>query len=67
VSRRGVIVAERPQQCDECGRIDELRPYGPGGKTICAPCLVAHPEWEEEAKARFAHLVLGETLPARFG
>jgi hypothetical protein len=60
VSRRGVIAAEEPQQCDECGKIDELRPYGPGGKAICFPCFEAHPEWAREAERRFAQHVLGE-------
>lgn len=38
----GVVVLDRekPQQCDECGKIAELRPYGPGGKTICFSCAM---------------------------
>lgn len=63
MSRRGIIEAEPPQQCDECGQIAELRPYGPDGRTICFDCLDAHPEWQAEAQARFAHHVLGEPLP----
>ena len=60
MSRRGVIVAEEPQQCDECGELRELRPYGPGGRVICHPCLEAHPEWADEAERRFRRHVLGE-------
>ncbi len=26
------------QQCDQCGKIGELRPYGPSGSLICWPC-----------------------------
>lgn len=62
MTRRGIIMAEPPQQCDECGEIDELRPYGPGGRVICHPCLEAHPEWAAEAVARLRHLVFGEPL-----
>ncbi len=32
------IGPERPQQCDDCGKIAELRPYGPGGSCICFAC-----------------------------
>lgn len=38
-----VIKQERPQQCDLCGQIDELRPYGPGGAKICYPCGMKDP------------------------
>lgn len=33
-----IIEAEKPQQCDLCGKIDELRPYGPNGECICFDC-----------------------------
>ena len=32
------IEEEKPQQCDECGKVDELRPYGAGGATVCYDC-----------------------------
>lgn len=66
MTRRGVIEIEPPQQCDECSEVAELRPYGPGGKKICYLCFTSHPEWEEEAGARFAHLCFGEPLPEKF-
>lgn len=34
----GIIEAERPQQCDLCGKIAELRPYGPNGECVCFAC-----------------------------
>lgn len=35
-----IIEPETPQQCDSCGEIRELRPYGPPGKTmICFACM----------------------------
>lgn len=40
-----IIQEEPPQQCDMCGEIQELRPYGPPGKRmICAPCGDKDPE-----------------------
>lgn len=34
-----VIIEEEPeQQCDDCGKIAELRPYGPNGSKICFEC-----------------------------
>jgi hypothetical protein len=34
-----IIAPEEAQQCDECGRTAELRPYGPNGKCICFACM----------------------------
>ncbi|HUU86461.1 MAG TPA: hypothetical protein VMX17_01750 [Candidatus Glassbacteria bacterium] len=33
-----VIQEEAAQQCDLCGKIAELRPYGPKGECICFEC-----------------------------
>jgi hypothetical protein len=33
-----IICSENPQQCDFCGKIRELRPYGPKGECICYEC-----------------------------
>lgn len=33
-----IIQGETPQQCDYCGVIAELRPYGKDGAAICHPC-----------------------------
>ena len=33
-----IIKPEPPQQCDQCGKIAELRPYGKGGACICFEC-----------------------------
>lgn len=43
MSGRGIISVENPQQCDDCGKIAELRPYGPNGKVICHPCALKYP------------------------
>jgi len=51
-TKRGnfVIAAENPQQCDFCGGIAELRPYGPNGETVCFPCAMKD---EPSAKRQF--------------
>ena len=33
-----VTGALTPQQCDQCGEVAELRPFGPGGSLICFDC-----------------------------
>ena len=46
-----VIYAENPQQCDFCGKIAELRPYGPNGECICFACGMKD---EETTKQMFS-------------
>ena len=38
INRVLYICHENPQQCDFCGEIAELRPYGPNGECICYDC-----------------------------
>ncbi len=45
-----IIEREQPQQCDFCGAIAELRPYGPNGEAICFPCGMKN---ETAAKEQF--------------
>ncbi len=33
-----IIKPEKPQQCDLCGELAELRPYGKNGECICYKC-----------------------------
>lgn len=42
------IYEEKPQQCDFCGKISELRPYGPKGETICYECGQKDPATTEK-------------------
>ena len=37
-----IIETELPQQCDLCGVIAELRPYGPNGEAVCFDCGMIH-------------------------
>ncbi len=57
---RGIISAEPPQQCDSCGQVRELRPYGPPGRRmICVPCATANPGIEAVCRANFMKLAEG--------
>lgn len=33
-----VIAVEGDGKCELCGKVEEVRPYGPGGKNICYGC-----------------------------
>lgn len=53
----GVIIkGEEPQQCDMCGKVAELRPYGKDGACICFPCSETIPEIVE---AQFKKMLEG--------
>lgn len=43
-----IIQEENPQQCDLCGKIEELRPYGPKGECVCFECGMKDPEAMEK-------------------
>jgi hypothetical protein len=60
MSGQGFIAKEQPQQCDLCGTIAELRPYGPNGETVCFACAMKD---EPAAKRAFARRVLGKETP----
>ncbi len=47
-----ILSSEKPQQCDECGKIAELRPYGKDGACICFACGEKIPEVVEENMKR---------------
>lgn len=61
MSNRNIIAKENAQQCDVCGEIRELRPYGPKGEVICEPCSRTFPK--EVIEARMAHHLFGVPLP----
>ncbi len=39
-----IISQENPQQCDFCGEVAELRPYGAKNEVICFDCAMKDPE-----------------------
>lgn len=59
MSGKGFITDEKPQQCDLCGKIAELRPYGPHGECVCFECGMKD---EKAALKAFAKHVFGEDL-----
>lgn len=72
MSGRGYISAERPQQCDLCGKIAELRPYGQNGECICFPCGTKDPEARNRAMQKYLGLDVdteprGDSPPANPG
>ena len=52
-----VVYAQEPQQCDMCGEIKELRPYGPRGETICYECATSTPEMRALAERAMKRLL----------
>lgn len=50
-----------PSSCELCGKVAELRPYGPNGENICFACGMKR---EEVTKKRFNQVVLGEDFDA---
>ena len=52
-----LIYAEKPQQCDLCCEIKELRPYGPKGECICFECAMKD---EKTTKAQMNQLLFSE-------
>lgn len=52
-----LIEAEEPQQCDFCGEIRELRPYGPNGEAVCFPCAMKD---EKAAERQFAKRLIAQ-------
>lgn len=54
-----VLAVEKPQQCDGCGEIAELRPYGINGECVCYKC---GREREPITTIMMAHLLFGDEL-----
>ena len=45
------------EACELCGKVAELRPYGPNGEDVCFPCGMKD---EEAAKRAMNKLVFGK-------
>lgn len=52
IGRLTIICEEKPQQCDYCGKIAELRPYGPKGEAICYECAMKDEATTERMMAK---------------
>jgi len=57
MSSLGHIQKTPPRQCEMCGEVEELRPYGPRGENVCFRCAMRD---EEAARRAFRGTVLGE-------
>lgn len=53
-----VITQEEGGKCEDCGKKDELRPYGKNGANVCFDCAMKD---EENAKAMFAKRLNGDS------
>ena len=54
-----LIYVEKSQQCDWCGEIQELRPYGPGGACICFTCATKDVETMNSVENRMRDIMDG--------
>jgi hypothetical protein len=57
MSGKGFIQETDPAPCEMCGKIRELRPYGPNGENVCFDCAMKD---EAAAKRGFRKHVMGE-------
>lgn len=58
MSGKGFITEDQfHEACELCGRVTELRPYGPNGEDICFSCGMKD---QEATKAGMRKLVFGE-------
>jgi hypothetical protein len=49
-----VVEEQKPEQCEYCGEVAELRPYGKNGANICFKCMMKN---ENEAKKQYGKLL----------
>ena len=52
-----IIEAEDDDVCELCGKVAELRPYGPNGERICFDCGMKD---EATTKRKFGELLDGK-------
>jgi RNA polymerase-binding transcription factor DksA len=53
-----VIEVERGAKCEDCGKIEELRPYGINGANVCFDCALKN---EENAREMFVKRFRGDS------
>lgn len=62
MSGKGFIAADEfHEACELCGKVEELRPYGPNGEDVCFDCGMLDKKSAEQAAARL--LGLSEAKP----
>ncbi len=52
-----VIAGESDAKCEDCGKADELRPYGKNGANVCFGCAMKD---EANARAMFERRFAGD-------
>ena len=53
-------------QCELCHKVDELRPYGANGESICFDCgMKDEATTQAQIRKRFERLWLGVSLPVK--
>ena len=57
INDKVIIRSEPPRKCELCGKIAELRPYGPNREFICFECGMKD---EETTSKQFGKLLEGE-------
>jgi len=61
-----IVETTEPDECELCGCIAELRPYGPGGSSICVECgLRDVPGTEERMTEVLEKMLEGATCVVR--
>lgn len=53
------LVSPPDRDCELCGKLSDVRPYGPNGEYICFECGQKNPE---VTKRRMMHILYGEPL-----
>ena len=59
MSGLGHIGVEPHGKCEMCGKVNELRPYGPRGERVCFDCGMKD---EEAMKRQMSMYVFGEAV-----
>ncbi|WP_160687117.1 hypothetical protein [Clostridium sp. C2-6-12] len=52
--KKFIISEQEPRECEYCGEISELRPYGKNGANICFKCGMKN---EKEAEKQFMKIL----------
>ena len=60
MSGLGYITEEPMRMCEQCGVIDECRPYGANNEQICFECVMRDDESKAIAEQKMAAYIFGE-------
>ncbi len=60
MSGPGLIAEEMPRMCEQCGIIEECRPYGPNDEQICFDCAMKDDTSKAIAERKMAAYIFGE-------